>query len=99
MNVAFISSRLVTAKTAFHHFAFSFITAHIVHHCTLKQALPITDECIGSLQAIISLNNVIWRRRVIELLNNKPRPIGPIMFLHEHLSEKTLALFTVLSEF
>src|SRR6218665_4027615 len=24
-----------------HHCTFSFITAHFVHHCTLKQALPI----------------------------------------------------------
>src|SRR6218665_1242152 len=29
----------VTAQTAFHHCTFSFITAHFVHHCTLKQAL------------------------------------------------------------
>src|SRR6218665_968120 len=26
-------------KTAFHHCTFSFITAHFVHHCMLKQAL------------------------------------------------------------
>jgi len=25
-------------KTAFHHCTFSFITAHFMHHCTLKQA-------------------------------------------------------------
>ena len=25
--------------TAFHHYTFSFIAAHFVHHCTLKQAL------------------------------------------------------------
>jgi len=30
---------LVTAQTAFHHCTFRFITAHFVHHCTLKQAL------------------------------------------------------------
>src|SRR6218665_3639072 len=29
----------ITAKTAFHNCTFSFITAHFVHHCTLKQAL------------------------------------------------------------
>src|SRR6218665_3093003 len=29
----------ITAQTAFHHCTFSFITAHFVHHCTLKQAL------------------------------------------------------------
>src|SRR6218665_2760486 len=29
----------VTAQTAFHHCTFRFITAHFVHHCTLKQAL------------------------------------------------------------
>ena len=29
----------ITAKTAFHHCTFSFITAHFVHHCTLKHAL------------------------------------------------------------
>jgi len=32
----------VTAQTAFHHCTFRFITAHFVHHCTLKQALNIT---------------------------------------------------------
>jgi len=30
----------VTAQAAFHHCAFRVITAHFVHHCTLKQALP-----------------------------------------------------------
>src|SRR6218665_1962258 len=34
-----ISSYFITAQTAFHHCTFSFITAHFVHHCTLKQAL------------------------------------------------------------
>src|SRR6218665_662110 len=29
----------ITAKTPFHHCKFSFITAHFVHHCTLKHAL------------------------------------------------------------
>src|SRR6218665_1331403 len=29
-------------KTAFHHYTFLFITAHIVHHCTLKEALQST---------------------------------------------------------
>src|SRR6218665_158232 len=29
----------ITAQTAFHHCTFSLITAHFVHHCTLKQAL------------------------------------------------------------
>src|SRR6218665_2917446 len=29
----------VTAQPAFHHCKFRFITAHFVHHCTLKQAL------------------------------------------------------------
>src|SRR6218665_3119376 len=29
----------VTAQTAFHHCTFRVITAHFVHHCTLKQAL------------------------------------------------------------
>src|SRR6218665_101273 len=33
---------LITAQTAFHQCTFSFITAHFVHHCTLKQALPRT---------------------------------------------------------
>src|SRR6218665_3761047 len=28
-----------TAKTVIHHCTFSFITAHFVHYCTLKQAL------------------------------------------------------------
>ena len=32
-------STKVTINTAFHHCTFSFITAHFVHHCTLKQAL------------------------------------------------------------
>jgi len=27
----------ITAKTAFHHCTRSFIAAHFVHHCTLKQ--------------------------------------------------------------
>ena len=36
VSVAFISLYFITA---FHHCAFSFITAHFVHHCTLKQAL------------------------------------------------------------
>src|SRR6218665_506051 len=31
----------VTAQTAFHNCTFRFITAHFVHHCTLKQALPL----------------------------------------------------------
>ena len=30
---------LIHHCTAFHHSTFSFITAHFVHHCTLKQAL------------------------------------------------------------
>ena len=29
----------VTVQTSFHHCTFRFITAHFVHHCTLKQAL------------------------------------------------------------
>jgi len=29
----------IAAKTAFHHCTLLFITAHFVHHCTLKQAL------------------------------------------------------------
>src|SRR6218665_1135163 len=29
----------ITAKTAFHHCTFSFITAHFVHHCRLKHAM------------------------------------------------------------
>ena len=29
----------VTEQTAFHHCTFQFITAHFVHHCTLKEAL------------------------------------------------------------
>jgi len=29
----------ITAKTAFRHCTFSFITVHFVHHCTLKHAL------------------------------------------------------------
>jgi len=31
-------------KTAFHHCTFSFIAAHFVHHCTLKQALLIRER-------------------------------------------------------
>jgi len=38
--LVFISSSFITAKTAFHHRTFSFITAHFVHHFTLKQGLP-----------------------------------------------------------
>ena len=34
-----ISSYFITAQRAFHHCTFSFITAHFVPHCTLKQAL------------------------------------------------------------
>src|SRR6218665_1969816 len=30
---------IITAQTAFHHCTFQVITAHFVHHCTLKQAL------------------------------------------------------------
>src|SRR6218665_2197055 len=33
------SSPFKKAQIAFHHCTFSFITAHSVHHCTLKQAL------------------------------------------------------------
>ena len=36
----------ITAKTPFHHCTFSFITAHFVHHCTLKHALPIGSVLI-----------------------------------------------------
>jgi len=36
--------KFITAKTAFHHCTFTFITAHFVHHSTLKQAL---DEIAG----------------------------------------------------
>src|SRR6218665_3248049 len=35
----FSNDFFVTAQTAFHHCIFRFITAHFVHHCTLKQAL------------------------------------------------------------
>src|SRR6218665_2342913 len=42
--MGFISSRFITAKAAFHHCTFSFITAHFVHHCTLKQALPLATR-------------------------------------------------------
>ena len=35
----FLNDFFVTAQTAFHHCTFRFITAHFVHHCTLKQAL------------------------------------------------------------
>ena len=38
-NIIQIFSYFITAQTAFHHCTFSFITAHFVHHCTLKQAL------------------------------------------------------------
>ena len=34
-------TQFITAKTAFHHCTFSFITAHFVHHCTLKQAMQV----------------------------------------------------------
>src|SRR6218665_1638144 len=46
--MGFISSRFITAKAAFHHCTFSFITAHFVHHCTLKQALPLGRVTIRS---------------------------------------------------
>src|SRR6218665_3243877 len=39
VNTPFIFSYFFTAQTAFHHCTCSFITAHFVHHCTLKQAL------------------------------------------------------------
>src|SRR6218665_2600884 len=39
LHTPFISPSFITAQTAFHHCTFSFITAHFVHHCTLKQAL------------------------------------------------------------
>jgi len=35
----FTNDLFVTAQTAFHHSTSRFITAHFVHHCTLKQAL------------------------------------------------------------
>jgi len=38
LHTPFISSYFITAQTAFHHTTFSFIDAHFVHHCTLKQA-------------------------------------------------------------
>jgi len=38
-SLPFISSWFFAAKTAFHHCTFSIITAHFMHHCTLKQAL------------------------------------------------------------
>ena len=42
MPTPFVSSYFITAQTTFHHCTFSFITAHFVHHCTLKQALAMT---------------------------------------------------------
>src|SRR6218665_1290597 len=39
LDTPFISSYFINAQTAFHHCTFSFITAHLVHHCTLKQVL------------------------------------------------------------
>src|SRR6218665_2241839 len=44
----------VTAQTAFHHCTFRFVTAHCVHHCTLKQALN-KDDKINS-RTMISMN-------------------------------------------
>jgi len=42
----YLSSHILTitnAQTAFHHCTFQVITAHVVHHCTLKQALRSTS--------------------------------------------------------
>src|SRR6218665_707465 len=41
----FPNDLFVTAQTAFHHSTFRFITAHFVHHCTLKQALTTLLYC------------------------------------------------------
>ena len=41
LHTPFISAYFITAQTAFHKCTFSFITAHFVNHCTLKQALAL----------------------------------------------------------
>ena len=53
-------------KTPFHHCTFSFITAHFVHHCTLKQAMR---SCPPSFQAI-DFGPPLQRRNKREILEN-----------------------------
>jgi len=39
MLISTTGQTIITAKTAFHHCTFQFITPYFVHHCILKQAL------------------------------------------------------------
>src|SRR6218665_3927935 len=56
LHTPLISSYFITAQTAFHHCTFSFTTAHFVHHCTLKQALPQTNPIVVSTPTLSSLH-------------------------------------------
>src|SRR6218665_3880391 len=75
----------ITVKTAFHHCTFLFITAHFVHHCTLKHDLESAicySRQLGSVQGIGFFKSaesyprcfpeidVFWRKR----LQSEPKP-------------------------
>src|SRR6218665_2030838 len=49
------------AQTAFHHCTFSFITAHFVHHCTLKQALALGNFVPLTLWSLYAGADVLLR--------------------------------------
>ena len=54
----FISSYFITAQTAFRHCTFSFITAHFVHHCTLKVSTVLYLSFSGFPSSIMALLRV-----------------------------------------
>src|SRR6218665_2211724 len=54
----------VTAQTAFHHCTFRFITAHFVHHCTLKQALyACVYVCTNACMRVCIYVCILWGQR------------------------------------
>ena len=70
----------ITSKTAFHHCTFSFITAHFVHHCTLKHALSIAGQ---------------WVQETCFAVSEEFTPLGMVLTSKEnfHLLHRTAPFF------
>ena len=63
---------LIHHSTAFHHCTFSFITAHFVHHCTLKQALTYMTKVLHWLPIASRI-----KFKVLVLVSNSRLSLAP----------------------